>query len=281
MHEDDGAQGNESVNDAIFSEIASANHELYASRGQLDKAANDPAATGKTGGGTPTKEKKTAEPEEEGDNRDGLDTQDFSRRPVPSVEQPEEEAAVEPEKVETPTTNPDLEFDWKSGLPEDPGELKLEAPTPDEDGRIDPIAFAEYLESRADYKSKVNEYNSKLITATFDAVERILPEVKDNKTYQAVIRNAFNATNSPDETVNTAKSLRAEIDRIAGENKMIGSNNAKTSIEIQANATVEAKGASSTPKPKPKTDELTKRLAKGETSAAEELMEDWLKQGKV
>ena len=75
---DGNAGTNESVSDGIFEAVAEANHETYQRNGTPEKSSTDPAATGVTGGGTPTKQKptQTADPAEEGDNVNGLDTQE-------------------------------------------------------------------------------------------------------------------------------------------------------------------------------------------------------------
>lgn len=285
--DDDGTQGNESVNDGIFDEIASANHELYASRGQLDKAANDPAVTGKTGGGTPTKQKtqkattdQDEEEDEGGDNAEGLDTQDFSRETEPKEDTEDtDEAKDEPSQTETKTEAEDI--DWKSGLPADPGEFQEKPPEPDENGQIDPLDYTDFLEKKILHRQRVEAYNDKVITATFDAVEKILPEVKTDPAFQQAIRSTFNSTLSGEETVTMARNLRQSIDKVAMANKATGAQNAKTSISIQKNAAVETQGATKKKSTSTKSDNLTKRLQKNDTSAFEELMGNWMEDGKI
>lgn len=288
---DPNAGNNEAVNDGIFAAVAEQNHETYASRGQLDKAKTDPAATGETGGGTPTKQ-KTQKPTDsddddgsyEGDNAEGLDEQDFSREPVPSTnEAPEEQTTETTDATSQTNTETQTEADdWKASLPADPGEFTLEPPKPDELGQIDPKEYGDYIRAQIRYENKVEEYNAKLITATFDTVEKILPEIKDDPALQAAIRNTYYGTLNADETVNVAKSLRQSLDKVASTNKSAGIQSAKTSISIQKNAAVETKGATQKKSPdSSKSDNLTKRLQKNDTSAFEELMGGWLEDGKV
>ena len=280
--DDDGVQGNESVADGIFEEVAATNREVYAGRGQLDKAEKDPAATGQTGGGTPTKEKtKTnkSDDEEEGDNANGLDTQDYSREPVPATTEADEAPeADEPLKTET---QPEVADDWKAALPTDPGEFTLPAPVADENNQIDPIEYGNYIRAQIKHDNLVDEYNAKLITTTFDTVEKILPEIKDSKAFQASIRNTYYSTLNAEDTVNLAKELRSTIDTAKSMAKSAGIQSAKTSITIQKNAAVETKGATQKKATPSKTDNLVKRLQKNDTSAFEELMGDWLEDGKV
>ena len=282
---------NESVNDGIFAAVAEANHETYVKNGTPEKSATDPAATGQTGGGTPTKQKtkqNVADDDDgsyEGDNAEGLDTQDFSRQPVPSTTEAQAEETTESTTDATSQTNTETETvadDWKNSLPPDPGEFTLEPPKPDDYGQIDPKEYGDYIRAQIRHENRVEEYNAKLITATFDTVEKILPEIKDNAAYQAAIRNTYYGTLSADDTVNLAKELRASIDKVAGENKAAGVQSAKTSITIQKNAAVESKGATQKKSPDTsRSDNLTKRLQKNDTSAFEELMGGWLEEGKV
>lgn len=281
---------NESVNDGIFAAVAEQNHETYVRNGTPEKSTTDPAATGQTGGGTPTKQKttKTSVDEDdgayEGDNAAGLDTQDYSRQPVPSTTETEEEATTDTSTDETSQTNTETQDadDWKADLPPDPGEFTLQPPKPDELGQIDPKEYGDYIRAQIRYENKVEEYNAKLITKTFDTVEKILPEIKDDPALQAAIRNTYYGTLNADETVNVAKSLRASLDKVASTNKSAGIQSAKTSIQIQKNAAVETKGAAQKKSPDTtKSDNLTKRLQKNDTSAFEELMGGWLEEGKV
>lgn len=290
---DPNAGNNESVNDGIFAEIATKNHETYSKQGTPEKSNTDPAATGKIGGGTPTKTKtpKTNtdevddDEEAEGDNAAGLDTQDFSRQPVPSIEQDAEtDETTDPSQTNTETqTEADATVadTWKTNLPPDPGEFTVEPPKPDEFGQIDPIDYTNYLESKILHRQKTEAYNDKVISATFDTVEKVLPEIKDNPAFQAAIRNTFYNTLSGDETVALAKELRSTIDKVAGVNKAAGVQSAKTSITIQKNAAVETKGATHKKADTSKADNLTKRLKSNDTSAFEELMGNWLEDGKV
>lgn len=280
---------NESVPEGLIEAVASANHETYSKNGTPEKAATDPAATGATGAQNTHKPKtKKAddasqtdldddEEEAGGDNADGLDTQDFSRKPVPSTTETDEnnEATDTTDPSQTNTETKTEAVDWKAGLPPDPGEFKDEPPKPDEFGQIDPLDYTDFLEKKILHRQKVEAYNDKVITHTFDTVEKILPEVKDNPAFQIAIRNTFNSTLSGDETVQLAQQLRESIDKVAGANKAAGIQSAKTSITVQKNAAIETKAPTQKPKETTKSDNLSKRLAKNDTSAFEELMNDW------
>lgn len=280
---DPNAGNNESVNDGIFSAVAEANHETYQRNGTPDKAITDPASTGQTGGGTPTKTNTPTtdvDDEVEGDNANGLDDQDFSREipvkeDVAEVEVPEQtNPQPEPQEVAE-------EFDWKQNLLMDPGDFTIERPKPDEYGQLDPLEYSKYLKAEVMHDLKVEAYNDKLITAAYDAVEKILPEVKSDPVFRNLIQNTFNSTLSGEETVNMAKSLRTSLDSIAGVNKAAGAQSAKTSITIQKNAALETKGATQVKADTSRADNLSKRLAKNDTTAFEELMGGWLEDGKI
>lgn len=287
---DPNAGNNESVNDGIFAAVAEQNHETYQRNGTPEKATTDPAATGKTGGGTPTKQKTTkqtvADDDDgayEGDNAAGLDEQDFSRQPVPStIEAPDETTDSTTDATSQTNTETEVADNWKETLPPDPGDFTLEPPKPDELGQIDPKEYGDYIRAQIRYENKVEEYNAKLITATFDTVEKILPEIKDDPALQAAIRNTYYGTLNADETVAVAKSLRSSLDKVASTSKSAGIQSAKTSITIQKNAAVESKGATQKKSPDTsRSDNLTKRLQKNDTSAFEELMGGWLDEGKI
>ena len=285
---------NESVNQDIFEAVAEANHELYERNGTPQKSLTDPAQTGETGGGKAIKSKTKEQAEDLADNSAGKDEQDFSHQPVPSIAEDQEtktETETETETAKESETDSELKTetetktvvdeDWRVGLPGDPGEFLMKAPEPDEFGQINPQDYSDYIRAQIRHDGKVDKYNADLITKTFDVVDSILPEIKENSAYQSAIRNTYFGTLSPEDTVNLAKEFRSTIDKIAGDNKTKGIQSAKTSITILKNAAVETKGATQKKSDTSKSDNLTKRLQKNETSAYEELMESWLEEGKV
>lgn len=277
---DANAGTNENISDDLISAVAEANHEVYASRGQLDKAEADPAATGKTGGGTPNKEKAKESTEPEGDNAERLDTQDFSREPVPSTTGTEE--ATQQAAVEEPSkTEPIINEDWKQNLPAPVEEFKLEIPKPDEEGRIDPDEYSDYMDARADYRAAVREYNNKVVEVTTNTVEQILPEVKTTPAFRTAIESVFTQTGDGEAAVKLAQEFRSSLDKLAGEKKAEGIQSSKVSIEVQKNATVEAKGASQKKNDTTKSDNISRRIARNDSSVFDEIMDDWLDAGKV
>lgn len=279
---------NESVPDGLIEAVAAANHETYSKNGTPDKSASDPAANANITGAQNThkpktnKQTQTEETEEyEGDD-EGLDTQDFSRKPVPSRTEVEDTETGEPSKTETNTeAEKPSDYDWLAELPQAPEEKEILPPKPDEFGQIDPVEYADYLEARLDQKRKIDDHNRTVITKAFDAVEKILPEVKDTPSLQKVIRNTFLANSNPVEIVDLARELRTTLDGKTQAGKTQGIQNAKSSITIQKNAAVETKSPTQKTQTSSKNDTLAKRLAKNDTSAFEELMSDWQQNNKV
>ncbi len=289
MHDDDGAQGNESIPAGLLETVASANHKLYTERGQADKAANDPAATGASGaqgGVKPLKPKTNTETttdddEEEnaGDNADGQDTQDFSRE-VPSTTETEDEATTtEPSQTNTETQTADDDA-WKKDLPSPPPEFTLEPPKPDEFGQIDPQDYTTYVTEKAKAEIRQESYNQLVVTRSFEEAEKILPELKTNPVIQGLVRQTYLSQVYSGEAPDVVKVAR-DIKSLLGGAKSEGVQSAKASITIQKNAAVETKGATQKKASPTKADNLSKRLAKNDTSAFEELMGDWQANKKV
>lgn len=283
---DPNAGNNESASDGVFAEIAAQNHESFAAKGVADRSATDPAATGQTGGGTPTKTKtKTADDdsdEPQGDNAAGLDEQDFSRQPVPATTEPETtDEATEPEPSQTNTeTNTEVADDWKKTLPPPPPEFTLEPPQPNEEGQIDPVEYTNYVKEAAKAEMRTENYNRMVIDRSFEEAEKVLPQMKTSPIIAGLVKNAYlaNVYSGQDvDVVQIARDLKQELAGFKAE----GVQSAKTSITKQKNATVESKGSTQKKAAPSKSDNLDKRLRANDTSAFEELMDSWLEGGKV
>ncbi|NBU34383.1 hypothetical protein EBS40_07205 [bacterium] len=270
--------------------VASANHEVFQKQGRSDRNATDPAQNAeikgeqntKTPKQTKAKSEDTSE-EDDSDNAEGLDTQDFSHQIVPSTTQVEKPETGEPSQTETQTEaeNPS-DYDWMAELPQAPETVEIKPPQPDEYGQIDPVAYADYVEARVDQKNKLDSYNKEVITKSFEAVEKILPEVKNDPSLQTAIRSVYLANRNPVEVVDLARSFRKAFDANRQTGKTEGIKSAKASITVQKNAAVETKSPTQkTQSSSPKNDNLTKRLARGDTSAFEELMNDWQENQKI
>jgi len=288
---DPNAGNNESISDGLLEAVAAANHETFSKNGTPDRSTTDPAANADIKGAQNTHKPKTNKQTEvededegyEGDNANGLDTQDFSRKPVPSQTEAEESETTEPSKTDTQTeAEKPSDYDWLAELPQAPDKVDIQPPQPDEYGQIDPVAYGDYLEKRLDQKNQIDNYNKTVLTKAFEAIEKILPEVKGDKSLQTAIRSVFLANRNPVEIVDLARSFRSAFDANRQTGKTEGIKNAKTSIEIQKNAAVETKSPTKKATPTTSKDQtLDRRLAKNDTSAFEELMNDWQANGKV
>lgn len=271
---------NESVPDGLLDAVAEANHETFTKNGTPGRSETDPARQG-TDAKTKTATKqttKTDSDEGDADNEEGLDIQDFSRQPVPSQQTDDSDATSQSTDSGANTnteTNTEAEIDWTTTLPPAPAEIELTPPKPDENGQIDPLEYTNYVKELAKHEMRLESYNTMVTTKAFDEVERILPEVKTNPGLATIIRNSFLANNDPVEMVNVAKELKGLFSGKQAEAAATATKNAKTSIEIQKNSTVETKGATQKKTDTTSTSNLDKRLARNDTSAFEELMNDW------
>jgi hypothetical protein len=284
---------NESVPEGLLAAVAEANHETYVKNGTPKRSETDPAATGTTGAQSEHKPKPTKQKPDEavedldeengGDNADGLDTKVYSHDLATIQEQNatgEDEATTEPSQTNT-ETNTEVNDDWKKALPTAPAPLTLEPPKPDEYGQIDPLDYTTYVTERAKAEMRNESYNQMVITRSFEEAEKVLPELKTDPNIQELVRDTFYAqiaNGDPTVVVDIARKVKA----LLGGAKAQGAQNAKTHIEVQKNVTVESKGAtqkkSVTTTPKDKN--LDKRLQKGDVSAFEELMGNWMANGK-
>jgi hypothetical protein len=285
--ENDGSR-DESVAEGLIDAVASANRES-----RPERANSDPAATGATGpqnARTETQKEKQAQKneaeveEDAGDNADGLDTQDFSRDSGAKDDTTDDTTTATGDDAtsqnETETSVDDEE--WRKELPYAPGEFTLEAPVPDELGRVDPDEYTNYLEAKIEHKAAIRAYNTAVITKSFEAAEKILPELKTNVVLQNLVKQTFLADlrdgKQDANPVTVARALKDAFDTKSAE----GASNAKTQVTIQKVAAVETKGAA---KPKSATSkkdaDFDRRLARGDTAALEDLMGQWIDEKKV
>lgn len=281
---------NESVPDGLVDAVAANNHELYASRGQSDKAEKDPAATGASGAQNHHTAKQTekqdknneaSDEEDAGDNANGTDSQDFSHQ-VPSKDEDQAEETTDASSDVTSqeeTTVDDTE--WQKYLPARPADFELKAPEPDGLGRVDPDEYTNYLEKKVEYNADVKAYNRAVVTQAFEAAEKVLPELKTNVTLQNIVKQTYLADIRDGKTdanpVTVARELKKAFDGKVAE----GVQNTQTHIEVQKNATVEKNGATKRKASTRKGDDFDRRLQRNDTSAFEDLMGQWIDDKKI
>lgn len=249
---------------------------------ETEQSAHDPVdqvnETAEAEGSESTTEAENKTEDVESQATDQSDEGQTQGEATNETDAPSQDSETSEQNTETQT---EADTDWKAGLPPDPGEFTLEAPQPDENGLIDPTAYGDFLRAQIRHEGKVEEYNARVITATFDTVEKILPEIKDNDAYQTAIRNTFYNTLSGEDTVKLAKEFRASIDKIAGESKAAGAQNAKTSITIQKSAAVETGASQKGDIEEDKVTTLQKRIKRGDDEAFAELVGMWEENGSL
>lgn len=247
---------------------------------------------------TKTENKKELGPDEaEPDDAENLDTQDFSRTPADETET-EEEAEKEPtepsknktEKTDTKTPDDELapKFDAEPTF-------NLKTPEYDKDGYITnmtPQEYENYVIQRAQFNMRHEAWVTGNEGKALDAAENILPEIKTSPAVRQMVENARVASILNGQQINSYEAAKlvkealglSNVDQkvaaAKAEGKAEGERNAKVSITIQKAAAVE------TPSPKkrttdPKQAALTKRLKAGDTSAFEDLLTEWDKEGKI
>lgn len=285
--DNDGTR-NESIADGLIDAVAESNHDLYTQMGRTDRAQSDPAATGATGAQSDhtktqtEKQRQKNESVEEGDasdNAGGLDTQDYSRE---KRTESEEDTTQETEVTSQEDTSTEVDDKaWQKDLPFAPGEFTVQPPQPDELGRVDADAYADYVEKRVEHNQQVKAYNKLVINKAFEAAEAVLPELKTNAALQNIIKQTYlseiSAGNLDANPVAVARELRSFFDSKVAE----GASNTRTQITIEKNASVEKTGAAK-PKSTPKKDSnFERRLAKNDTAAFEELIGGWVQDGKI
>jgi len=248
-----------------------------------------PVETSKTEAPTETNTPKADEVEED---EVVADTQDFSREPhdteTTNTDSAPSQTETETDNTETETTQkPEDEIDWKATLPPPPAPFAMEAPKPDANGNVDPVAYTRYITELAKSDIRNENYIQTVENRALDAAEKILPELKTNPAIRGLVENARVASvlnGTQIDSYEAAKQVKAALgispEKIQ-EARAEGARNAKTSITIQKNAQVESKGAAK-PKAQPsRADQLTKRLKSGDDTAFAELFELMDKDGKI
>lgn len=195
-----------------------------------------------------------------------------------------------PSKTETQTEVAD-DFDFEATLPPPPQGYTGKVPEIDpETGQItnmNPVEYATYMRESTKAEMKLEGYNNFIEHAALDAAEKILPDLKTNPAVRTLVENARVASIYNGQMINTfeaAKLVRSALGlapaKIA-EAKAQGAQNAKVSIEVQKNASLET---SSSSKGNPTADKITtlqKRVQRGDDEAFVELLGLWENNGQL
>lgn len=178
---------------------------------------------------------------------------------------------------------------WEATLP--PAPLPYQGPVPEVDpetGQISnmgPEEYAQYTRETLKAELRQEAYQSTYENAALNAAEKILPEIKTNQFVRQMVENARIASvlnGQQISSVEAAKQVREALG-IAPEKltqaKNEGAQNAKVSIEVQKSA---ALGSSSSQVPsEDPTNDLVKRIQRGDDDAFTSLLSMWEDEGKI
>lgn len=194
-------------------------------------------------------------------------------------------------KTETDTDAVAEDFNFEATLPPPPQGYTGKVPEIDpETGQItnmNPVEYATYMRESTKAEMKLEGYNNFVEHAALDAAEKILPDIKTNPAVRTLVENARIAGLYNGQMLNSFEAAKLVRDALGitpakiADAKAQGAQNAKVSIEVQKNASLET---SSSSKGNPTADKVTtlqKRVKRGDDEAFVELLDLWEKDGKV
>lgn len=230
---------------------------------------------------TKTKKTKTedAETQETGTTEKGTTTTDATSTETDALS-----------KTETQTEVAD-DFDFEATIPPAPQGYTGKVPEIDpETGQItnmNPVEYATYMRESTKAEMKLEGYNNFVEHAALDAAEKILPELKTNPAVRTLVENARVAGLYNGQMLNSFEAAKLVRDALGlapakiADAKAQGAQNAKASIEVQKNASLET---SSSSKGNPTADKVTtlqKRVQRGDDEAFVELLDLWENNGQL
>jgi len=178
---------------------------------------------------------------------------------------------------------------WQDKLP--PAPLPYSGPVPEFDPEtgvitnMDPAQYAQYMREVTKAELRAEDYTARVESTALDVAETILPEMKTNPAIRTMVENTRVASiiNGQQMTsVDAAKQVRDALG-IAPEKlsaaRQEGAQNAKVSITTQQNAALES-GSAQVQTVDP-TDDLVKRINRGDDEAFAELLDNWTESGKI
>ncbi|CAB4183214.1 hypothetical protein UFOVP1439_7 [uncultured Caudovirales phage] len=196
----------------------------------------------------------------------------------------------EPSKTETQVTDAEVD-NWKVTLPPPPsaytGPQPEIDPTTGQVTNMDPMEYATYMRESTKSELRAELYTQMVETQSLAVAEQILPELKTNPSIRKMVENARVASiinGQQIDNVEAAKQVRDALGLAPAKlqaAKAEGAQSAKSSIEIQKNASLET---SSSQKDSGTADEVTalqKRVQRGDDEAFAELLGIWDKAGKL
>lgn len=235
---------------------------------------------------TETEETKTSKT-----NTEAEETQETGTTETGTTETDATSTATDaPSKTETQTEVAE-DFDFEATIPPAPQGYTGKVPEIDpETGQItnmNPVEYATYMRESTKAEMKLEGYNNFVEHAALDAAEKILPDIKTNPAVRTLVENARVAGLYNGQMLNSFEAAKLVRDALGlapakiADAKAQGAQNAKVSIEVQKNASLET---SSSSKGNPTADKVTtlqKRVKRGDDEAFVELLDIWEKDGKV
>lgn len=210
-------------------------------------------------------------PQEVVETQEVVDTQ--GEQTPETNEQSEVQETVAEEVPEQ--TEPEVNYDLSKFL-----QPQQQAPqfTPDNDGYIDPNQFYNKVladaEARIEQKLQFQESERR----AWNAIEKQYPEIKED----AELRDLVNAQRIADVASGGKGDLKAVAGKVMGKiqsYQTIGKAQAQVSEKIQKSASLQKSTANNVDSSKDS--ELLGRMRSGDTSAADQLISDWLDAGKL
>ena len=193
-----------------------------------------------------------------------------------STDEQEAQTVSEEPTPEAPTQQePEVNYDLTQFLQPQPQAPQF---TPDEDGYIDPNQFYNKVladaEARIEQKLAFQESERR----AWQSIEQKYPEIKED----AELRDLVNAQRIAD----VARGGKGDLSQIAGKvlgkiqsYQTIGKAQAQVSEKVQKSASLQKSTANNVDSSKDS--ELLGRMRNGDTSAADQLISDWLDAGKL
>lgn len=186
--------------------------------------------------------------------------------PTQEAETPQEQPVAPQEEPEVPDASDYNSADYLNNQPQ--------AVQPDEDGYIDPNAFRQSVIQEVEQKLQFEKAEAK----AWGAIETKYPEIANDPELKELV----NAQRIADVAQGGAGNLGKIADKVVGKLKAYqqqGKAQAQVSETVQKSAGLQT--ASANKVETNKDSDLIERMSRGDETAQEQLISDWLAQGKI
>lgn len=191
------------------------------------------------------------------------------------VEQPSEEPSQEPSQEPQPGDVVEPEYDIREFLPQQQQNFDIK---PDDDGYIDPAAFYNKVMTDVERRFEEKQRFEAAERQAWSNVEKKYPEIKQDPE----LRDILNAQRLAD----VARGGKGDLNQIAGrllgklqsyQNR--GKAQAQVSEKVQKSAALQRNTANNVETSS--SSDLMERMSRGDEAAKEQLISEWLEQGKL